>query len=137
MPQDLPPKGGYAKIKFARDIPNKKISAGMVGVGMTLLSFWGGYQLAMMWRERRELKREKLWARLYLLPLVQAEWDREWMKWRDEQLAKETEIMKDVPGWKVGESVYHNKRWAPPRYDIDGNPVRIPIIKWVDTGEPL
>lgn len=22
--------------------------------------------------------------------------------------------MKDVPGWKVGESVYHSGRWVPP-----------------------
>ena len=65
-----------------------------------------------------------MWARLYILPLVQAEMDREWMKWRQGQLAKEAEIMKDVEGWQVGESVYHNDRWAPPRYDLEGNPVR-------------
>eukprot|EP00158_Paraphelidium_tribonemae_P000503 Partr_v1_DN22628_c0_g1_i1_m5319 putative NADH dehydrogenase (Ubiquinone) 1 alpha subcomplex len=84
-----------------------------------------------------ELKREKSYARLYLLPLVQAEWDRDWIRWRQDQLAKEEEIMKDVPGWKVGESVYHNSRWAPPRYDLDGNPVRPPIVRWIDSGEPL
>jgi NADH dehydrogenase (ubiquinone) 1 alpha subcomplex subunit 13 len=69
------------------------------------------------------LKREKLWARLYVLPAIQAEWDREWMKWRADQLAKEAEIMKNVPGWVVGEKVYENSRWAPQGFDLDGNPV--------------
>jgi len=27
---------------------------------------------------------------------------------------EEAQIMKDVPGWKVGESVYHVDRWIPP-----------------------
>lgn len=32
-------------------------------------------------------------------------------------LAEEAEIMKHVPGWKVGESVYRTKvTWIPPRY---------------------
>lgn len=26
----------------------------------------------------------------------------------------EAEIMKDVPGWKVGESVYHTDKWVTP-----------------------
>lgn len=28
--------------------------------------------------------------------------------------AEEALIMKDVPGWKVGESVYHTDKWVPP-----------------------
>ena len=27
---------------------------------------------------------------------------------------EEALIMKDVPGWKVGESVYHTDKWIPP-----------------------
>ena len=27
---------------------------------------------------------------------------------------EEAEIMKDVPGWVVGESVYNTKKWIPP-----------------------
>ena len=72
----------------------------------------------------RELKREKSWARLYLLPLVQAEWDREWLRWRQSELDREREIMQDVPDWKVGESVYQNDRYAPNRFDLQGTPVR-------------
>lgn len=35
---------------------------------------------------------------------------REWNKY----LEYEAEVMKDVPGWKVGESVYNSGRWVPP-----------------------
>ncbi len=66
-----------------------------------------------------------MWARLYMLPVVQAEWDREWMKWRAEEISKEKEIMKNVEGWKAGESPYQNERWAPPAFDLNGNPVRM------------
>lgn len=27
---------------------------------------------------------------------------------------EEAKIMKDVPGWKVGESVYNTDKWVPP-----------------------
>lgn len=33
------------------------------------------------------------------------------MKAADEE---ETMIMKDVPGWEVGKSVYNSSRWIPP-----------------------
>lgn len=35
---------------------------------------------------------------------------KEWKKYLEE----EARIMKDVPGWKVGESVYHSGKWMPP-----------------------
>ena len=35
---------------------------------------------------------------------------KEWKKY----LEYEAEVMKDVPGWKVGESVYNSGRWMPP-----------------------
>ncbi|THU54023.1 hypothetical protein C4D60_Mb10t20600 [Musa balbisiana] len=34
----------------------------------------------------------------------------EWKKYVEE----EARIMKDVPGWKVGECVYNSGRWMPP-----------------------
>lgn len=33
------------------------------------------------------------------------------------KLAKEREVMKNVPGWEVGKSVYHTRKWMPrPQY---------------------
>ncbi|XP_017582989.1 PREDICTED: NADH dehydrogenase [ubiquinone] 1 alpha subcomplex subunit 13 [Corvus brachyrhynchos] len=34
-----------------------------------------------------------------------------------ENLEEEAKIMKDVPGWKVGESCFHTDRWVPPTQD--------------------
>ncbi|GKE53769.1 NADH dehydrogenase [ubiquinone] 1 alpha subcomplex subunit 13-B, partial [Tanacetum coccineum] len=82
------------------------------------------------------IKEEKYAARRAILPMLQAEEDerqvitspdllrydhfdpvtvmhgfvKEWQKYLEE----EARIMKDVPGWKVGESVYHSGKWMPP-----------------------
>ncbi|NXE99582.1 NDUAD dehydrogenase, partial [Menura novaehollandiae] len=34
-----------------------------------------------------------------------------------ENLEEEAKIMKDVPGWKVGESRFHTDRWVAPTLD--------------------
>ncbi|CAN7006764.1 unnamed protein product [Brassica rapa subsp. trilocularis] len=60
------------------------------------------------------LKEEKYAARRAILPILQAEEDErfvsEWKKYLD----YEADVMKDVPGWKVGENVYNSGRWMPP-----------------------
>ena len=66
----------------------------------------------------RELEREKVWSRIHLIPMLQAEADRD--TYRREVAAKEreAEIMKDVKGWKVGESVYNSDRYAPKSFVV-------------------
>ncbi|KAI3934926.1 hypothetical protein MKX01_033970 [Papaver californicum] len=64
---------------------------------------WGMYEVGKGNKVRRALKKEKYAARRAILPMLHAEEDE-----------KKRRIMKDVPGWKVGESVYHSKRWMPP-----------------------
>nr|GMD85512.1 NADH dehydrogenase [ubiquinone] 1 alpha subcomplex subunit 13-B [Ipomoea batatas] len=60
------------------------------------------------------IKEEKYAARRAILPMLQAEEDERFVKeWR-KYLEEEARIMKDVPGWKVGESVYNSGRWMPP-----------------------
>ena len=57
-----------------------------------------------------------------ILPFIQAEEDRKLIAEINESNKVEAEIMKDVPGWKVGESSY-SKRYSPPVYyrRADGN----------------
>jgi hypothetical protein len=50
----------------------------------------------------RELNREKAWSRIYLVPMLLAEQDRDAYRRQQASIARETEIMKDVPGWEVG-----------------------------------
>uniref|UniRef100_A0A3B3QRR9 NADH dehydrogenase [ubiquinone] 1 alpha subcomplex subunit 13 n=1 Tax=Paramormyrops kingsleyae TaxID=1676925 RepID=A0A3B3QRR9_9TELE len=65
----------------------------------------------------RRLQIEDLEARIALLPLLQAEHDRRTLRMLRENLEEEVRIMKDVPGWKVGENVFHTERWVQPVSD--------------------
>ena len=49
----------------------------------------------------RELDREEAWMRIYLLPFLLAEEDRDIYRREMAQVAREREIMKDVEGWNV------------------------------------
>lgn len=65
------------------------------------------------------MKRENLWARINLIPLLTAEADRDSYRRAEAAKAREQEIMKDVKDWKAGESVYNNtKYYTPPKFVI-------------------
>ena len=51
--------------------------------------------------EKRELQREKVWSRIHVLPVLLAENDRDVYRRDVAALAREKEIMKDVPDWEV------------------------------------
>ena len=67
--------------------------------------------------ERKELQRERLWSRIYLTPMLQAEADRDAYRRRLASQAREAEIMKDVKGWDVKATPYHN-RFVEPTYVV-------------------
>jgi len=53
--------------------------------------------------------------RIAIAPMLQFEQDVKFLKDRESDLKKEAEVMKDVPGWKVGEPIYKtNAKWMPP-----------------------
>lgn len=63
------------------------------------------------------MKRENLWSRIHLIPLLTAESDRDMYRRTIAAKNRESEIMKDVKDWKAGESVYNNtKYFTPPNY---------------------
>ncbi|KAJ8539711.1 hypothetical protein K7X08_013963 [Anisodus acutangulus] len=62
----------------------------------------------------RVMKEEKYAPRRAILPMLQAEEDERFVKEWKKYLKEEARIMKDVPGWKVGESVYKLGKWMPP-----------------------
>ncbi|XP_056149946.1 NADH dehydrogenase [ubiquinone] 1 alpha subcomplex subunit 13 [Lampris incognitus] len=115
--QDMPPPGGYGPIDYKRNLPKRGLSGySMFGIGIGILLF--GYWRLFKWnRERRRLLIEELEARIALLPLMQAESDRRTLRLLRENLEEEAVIMKDVPGWKVGERVFHTERWVSPLVD--------------------
>ncbi|CEG66249.1 Putative NADH:ubiquinone oxidoreductase, B16.6 subunit [Rhizopus microsporus] len=117
--QDLPPQGGFPEIKYRRYLPKRGPSGAVLLSGLVALSAYGFYKVGEGNVEKRELKRENLWSRIHLVPLLTAEADRDAYRRSEAAKAREAEIMKNVEGWKVGESVYNNtKYYTPPNFVI-------------------
>uniref|UniRef100_A0A3P6AGY8 NADH dehydrogenase [ubiquinone] 1 alpha subcomplex subunit 13 n=2 Tax=Brassica TaxID=3705 RepID=A0A3P6AGY8_BRAOL len=100
--QDGPPPGGFLPVRYARRISNTGPSAMAIFRCFCL----GGCTKA--------LKEEKYAARRAILPILQAEEDERFVSEWNKYLDYEADVMKDVPGWKVGENVYNSGRWMPP-----------------------
>ncbi|KAK0385517.1 hypothetical protein NLU13_6697 [Sarocladium strictum] len=91
MTQDMPPKGGYEPIQYKRNLPAKGFRPGVLLLGMGAVMGFGWYKLIHGIREANELAREKMWARIHLIPLLQAEEDRDQVRryWADQAREKE------------------------------------------------
>lgn len=69
------------------------------------------------------MDQERFNTRLAIAPYLQAEEVsvcvllpfllNSYCKYMDQQLKKEAEAMKDIPGWEVGKSVYNSRKWVP------------------------
>ncbi|KAL2751853.1 hypothetical protein ACRALDRAFT_2045099 [Sodiomyces alcalophilus JCM 7366] len=112
MPQDLPPAGGYQAVQYKRNIPARGFRPGFLLLGMGAVMGYGWYKLIKGIREANELAREKMWARIHLIPLLQAEEDRDQVRrWYADQ-AREKELL--------GENtrVYHSDRFVRPTFAV-------------------
>jgi NADH dehydrogenase (ubiquinone) 1 alpha subcomplex subunit 13 len=74
---------------------------------------WGFYRVGLANHERSGEFNAERDAKYAMAPVLQAEEDRWYVERERYIIAKEAEIMKNVPGWVPGESVYHGKRWVP------------------------
>ncbi|KAJ2927894.1 hypothetical protein H1R20_g9199, partial [Candolleomyces eurysporus] len=108
----MPPAGGFETIKYKRNLPTRGPGAYAILGGVTAICAYGFYRLGKGNLEKQELQREKVWSRIHLVPLLMAEGDRDLYRRQQAALAREKEIMKDVPGWEAGKSVYHNPKYA-------------------------
>ncbi|KAI0720337.1 GRIM-19 [Cerioporus squamosus] len=106
--QDMPPPGGFESVKYKRNLPLRGPSGLVILGGVTAVCAYGFYRLGKGNLEKRELQREKVWSRIHLVPLLLAEGDRDAYRRQQAALEREREIMKDVPGWEAGKSVYNN-----------------------------
>ncbi|OMJ26136.1 NADH dehydrogenase [ubiquinone] 1 alpha subcomplex subunit 13, partial [Smittium culicis] len=75
--QELPPKGGFPNISYSRRLPKKGPTGFVMLAGVASVMVYGWYNVFHGLRERRELEREKMWSRIFLLPLLTAETDRD------------------------------------------------------------
>ncbi|KAJ7639128.1 GRIM-19 [Roridomyces roridus] len=112
--QDLPPAGGFEAVKYKRNLPLRGPGALVILGGVTALCTFGFYRVGLGNIERRELKREQTWARIHLVPLLIAEGDRAAYQDGQRTAAAESLIMKDVKGWKLGQSPYNTPGFRAP-----------------------
>ncbi|KAI0335686.1 GRIM-19 [Cubamyces sp. BRFM 1775] len=104
----MPPPGGFEAIKYKRNLPFRGPSGLVILGGVMAVCAYGFYRVGKGNLEKRELQREKVWSRIHLVPLLLAEGDRDTYRRQQAALEREREIMKDVPGWEPGKSVYNN-----------------------------
>ncbi|KAK9464484.1 GRIM-19 [Lipomyces arxii] len=123
--QELPPKGGYDAIQWKRNLPSSRFRPSIYLGIMGAVSMFGFYKLSVAMKARREEKREKMWARIHLAPMLQAETDRDTVRRYYATQAREKEIMKDHPEWADGKPVYHDGRLHLPTYVLLENTVNI------------
>ncbi|XP_067133072.1 NADH dehydrogenase [ubiquinone] 1 alpha subcomplex subunit 13 [Centruroides vittatus] len=100
--QDLPPSGGYKRIIFHRIPPKKYFSGYTMFAGYIGLTAFSSYFVWLDLKRQRRLKVENCDVKVALEPLLLAERDRMYLKQLRKNREEEAELMKDVPGWKVG-----------------------------------
>ncbi|KAI8920963.1 GRIM-19 protein-domain-containing protein [Powellomyces hirtus] len=135
--QDLPPSGGFPEtIQYKRYLPRRGPSGLVIFAAAFGVMGYGWYWVAKANAERRELRREKAWNRISLVPLLQAETDRDLVRRLEAAAAREGEQMESVAGWKAldlksptpgvgkgavydkaqAEPIYHTERYVNPTY---------------------
>jgi NADH dehydrogenase (ubiquinone) 1 alpha subcomplex subunit 13 len=99
------------------DLAKKARARGPTGFQLWAISSlaiaWGFYRVGQTNKKQSAEKMEQRRARYAMAPVLQAEEDAWYAEREKEILKQEAEIMKNVKGWKVGESVYHTDRWVP------------------------
>ncbi|KAK0517522.1 hypothetical protein JMJ35_000677 [Cladonia borealis] len=112
MAQDLPPTGGYEPVQYKRNLPARGFRPSYYLFAVATIMTYGMYKAGQGIRERNELAREKMWARIHLIPMLQAEEDRDLVRryWADQ--AREKELL----GGNA--KVYHSDRFVRPTFSI-------------------
>ena len=108
----------FSSCSYKRAIPNNGPGPLVLFGGAIFAVTYGFYCIGQNNVRNAKLAAEQRQARSNILSFLQAEEDKRYVKWHQNQLKEEKEIMANVRGWKAGESVYQGKdgkvRWAPP-----------------------
>ncbi|KAJ5372530.1 hypothetical protein N7517_004536 [Penicillium concentricum] len=110
MPQDMPPTGGYAQVQYKRNVPARGFKPAYYMIGMHVIMAYGFYKYFHGVREQRELAREKMWSRLHLAPLLQAEEDRDQVRRHYADKAREKELL------GTDAKIYNSDRFVRPTF---------------------
>ncbi|KAF2859575.1 NADH:ubiquinone oxidoreductase 14kD subunit [Piedraia hortae CBS 480.64] len=110
MPQDMPPTGGYAPVQYRRNLPVRGFKPGYYLLAMGVICSYGFYKYGVGIREQNELAREKMWSRIHLVPLLQAEEDRDQVR----RMLSREKAEREVFGKEA--KVYNSDRFVRPTY---------------------
>jgi len=112
MPQDIPPAGGYEPVQYKRNLPARGFRPSILLLGMAGIMAYGFWKVGVGIRERNELAREKMWSRIYLIPLLTAEEDRDLVRRHYGDLAREKELLGATT------SPYNSDRFVRPTFAV-------------------
>ncbi|KAK5172711.1 uncharacterized protein LTR77_002831 [Saxophila tyrrhenica] len=112
MPQDMPPSGGYEPVQYRRNLPVRGFRPAYYLLGVAGVMVYGFYRFGKGIREQNELAREKMWSRIHLIPLLQAEEDRDQVRRFYSQQALEKELL------GAETKAYNSDRFVRPTYAV-------------------
>ena len=110
--QDTYRKLPFEVTDFSRKLPTRGPSGLTLYLGMLLISGWGFYRFGQGVHIENQCVREERKRRMALIPFLQAEQDRKYLRWEKLEDEAEEKIMKDVPGWEPMRSTFYT-RWMP------------------------
>lgn len=110
MPQDMPPVGGYEAVQYKRNLPARGFRPATYLAIMGGIMAYGFYRVGQGIREHNELAREKMWSRIHLIPLLQAEEDRDQVRRHLANQAREKEML------GAETKVYNSDRFVRPTF---------------------
>ncbi|KAK7947504.1 hypothetical protein LTR80_008723 [Exophiala xenobiotica] len=110
MPQDLPPTGGYEAVQYRRNLPTRGFKPVYYLLGVGLIMAYGWRKTFLGQREKVEMAREKMWSRIHLIPVLQAEEDRDQVRRYYADLAREKELLGSQS------KAYNSDRFVRPTY---------------------
>ncbi|KAH7727607.1 Protein C34B2.8 [Aphelenchoides avenae] len=118
--QDMPPPGGYQKFNWNRTYAKAIWKPHIILPGAVAVAVYGLFQAKAQQRMRFDRVFEDQDLRNAMEPFLTAERDRMFLKILNKNRDMESEVMKNVPGWKTGtwygEPVYFtlgDKWWDP------------------------
>ncbi|EGD89776.2 hypothetical protein H112_02249 [Trichophyton rubrum D6] len=99
-----------------RNVPVRGFRPVYYLIGMHAIMAYGLYKLFIGTRERNELAREKIWSRIHLIPLLQAEEDRDQARRYFADKAREKELL------GTDTKIYNSDRFVRPTFMYTPSP---------------
>jgi len=108
----MPPAGGYRPVQYKRNLPTRGFRPSVYILGSSAIVAYGLWRYGKGVAEFNELAREKMWARIHLAPVLQAEEDRDQVRRYMADQEREKQLLGKVT------KVYNSDRFVKPTYGV-------------------